>query len=333
MRLSESLRKNVFETTAGGITNKFRIKKRRTTLFFEDILALYIRLCESGGHPDEMFDAGKEWGALGTTKLGKLRMFHSITLLNKVMNSVWNNIGLIDDFSVVKKGRLVTVRTRNEFITRVIGPSRFMEGFFAGCALSFLGREVRMAGSKASGGNATYVYEVLDGKSRVEGKDKETYNRMNSLPQSPGLTLKKSIEARVFSIRGNMIYFRGKSVIPVENTIFHILGARGILMDRVADISSAFFSGVLKEDATAEGRLLLLKNLMQTMGWCRMRIVRSGSAMRIEIDNLPVGLQKSKDNWAFLAFLIIGYIRAADKNLSMRSVAEGDRKMTMVFGR
>lgn len=38
MRLSESLRKNIMEANVGGVINKFKLHKRRDTLFLRNCL-------------------------------------------------------------------------------------------------------------------------------------------------------------------------------------------------------------------------------------------------------------------------------------------------------
>ena len=61
MQLSESLRRNVMETVVGGVLNKFKIKNRRNVLFFEDILANYVKGCEDAGYGEEMKAIGQKW--------------------------------------------------------------------------------------------------------------------------------------------------------------------------------------------------------------------------------------------------------------------------------
>jgi hypothetical protein len=58
MRLSTSLNRNILEANVGGIINKFKIESRRSTLFFEDILANYVKGCEEAGHAEEMEKIG-----------------------------------------------------------------------------------------------------------------------------------------------------------------------------------------------------------------------------------------------------------------------------------
>jgi len=62
MRLSESLRRNIMNVIGGGIVNRFVLKKSRIDLlFFEDILANYIKGCEDAGFGKEMEETAEKW--------------------------------------------------------------------------------------------------------------------------------------------------------------------------------------------------------------------------------------------------------------------------------
>ena len=69
MRLSESLRRNIMETIPGKILNKFKGRSSRSVVFFEDILAEYIKECEASGYDKELANLGYNWGLMGIQKL------------------------------------------------------------------------------------------------------------------------------------------------------------------------------------------------------------------------------------------------------------------------
>ncbi|MCK4714765.1 MAG: hypothetical protein KAT35_04265, partial [Candidatus Aenigmarchaeota archaeon] len=112
MRLSESLRRNIMEANVGGVVNRFKIRKRRVTLFFGDIFMRYIEECEGSGHKKEMKSIAEEWmlhyfKVLVPGSLKSLPLF----LLNAVMRKVWINLGLMDDFRIVRKGDVMEIHT------------------------------------------------------------------------------------------------------------------------------------------------------------------------------------------------------------------------------
>ncbi len=331
MKFAESIRRNILETTGGRIINKFKVKSRRTTMFFEDILAQYVRECEAQGHSLEMREVGLEWGALGTKQLGKLGMFQSIRLLNHVMNSVWSSLGLVRDFSVKKNGDDVTITTRDEFITRVIGKNDFMAGFFAGCIMTYTGKRVEYIDSGPRSGCFVYRYSLGKNTAQARGKNKDVYNKLNQSGRTHGLSLKQAIQKRIFTVSGNRVYFRGKSMIPVENTVFHIIGRKGMCMDKIPAITAGFFRGLLSAGSTTEKRLRLLKTILQSTGWCDIVMTKTGENLSMHITGLPTGLQEDEDNWSFLIGVIEGYVSLLGKRAKLASSGATRREIVMRF--
>ena len=107
MRLSESLSKNVLKSRVDGILNSFKIKKRRDVFFFEDIIAMYVGVCEKKGYENEIYNIGKKWLNLS---LGQTinPFFKSVPLffLNKILSKMWFNLGLLDKMIVTKDGSI-----------------------------------------------------------------------------------------------------------------------------------------------------------------------------------------------------------------------------------
>lgn len=330
MRLSELLRKNTIETTIGGIINKFKIKRRWTTLFFEEILGNYVKMCEDAGHSKEMEKIGEKWGSLGTKQLSKLKMFHSIRLLNQIMKSVWRSIGLMEDFKLTKTDDKYVVETKNEFITRIIGKNRFMIGVFSGCSESLSGKCVEHKETKTKGKFTKYIFKIKEKHYSVESKEKNLYNKLNTFPTSIGTTFKKALGLRLFTMdKNNITYFRGKSLIPIENTLFHLISNGNVMLERVAEISYKYFKDVVDLESTPLRKMFLLKTLVHAMGWGLVKMTDKKNKIKVEISNLPIGLQTEKDNFTFLAYVILGYFWIVDRSFEIEKIACKKRNMTI----
>jgi len=330
MRLSELLRKNTIETTIGGIINKFKIKKRRTTLFFEEVLGNYVKMCEDEGHSREMEKIGEKWGSLGTKQLSMLKMFHSTTLLNQVMRNVWRSIGLMDDFRLSETNGEFLVESKNEFITRIIGESKFMTGVVEGCLESLLGKNVKHRKTKINGEFTKYIFEVKEERFFIESKGKNLYNKLNTVPESVGTTFKKALSLGLFRMADNNItYFRGKSLIPIENTLFHLISNESIMLGKVPGISYNYFKDIVDLKSTPYRKMLLLRTLVHAMGWGVVKMVIEKNKITVEISYLPVGLQTEKDNFEFFAYVILGYFWIIDKSYEIEKIIYRKRNMTI----
>ncbi|RLI95014.1 MAG: hypothetical protein DRO92_02290 [Candidatus Altiarchaeales archaeon] len=132
MRLSTSLKRNIIKTVVGGVTNISQGIYRRYTLFFEDILALYVKECENAGY--DMYNIDKKWMNLVMSKhfRGIITKLPIGIFLNVFMKNTWIGLGLMDDFRFTKKDNIVTIETKNEGVTRIIGKNTGMIGFYAG---------------------------------------------------------------------------------------------------------------------------------------------------------------------------------------------------------
>lgn len=334
MKLSESLRRGIMKSSVGGIINNLEGKKRRTTLFFENILADYVKLCEDEGYGDDIERIGEEWTSIGTKHLGKLSVFKSILLFNYAAKIVWSNLGLIDDFLMEKRDDELIVKTKNEFITRTIGKNRFIVGVIRGFLQSYFGKKVILLDSKASGEDMHYTFRLTGEIHTVHIRNKEQYNKLNERQSGSGVTLKNALQSRILTLKDkNRIYFRDRPLIPVENTVFHIIGNKNILMDRVPAISFNFFKGIVNETAPPEKNILLLKTLMQATGWCNVKIMLSETGITMQLTNLPVGLQEEQDNWIFLTNVITGYLWIMDKRYRMEKVLTKQNKVYLLFNK
>jgi len=334
MRLSLSIQMDVLKAKAGHILNTFKIYPRRDVLFFEDILAQYIQECEKAGYGNEIFDIGKKWGASGIPFIPKsVLMLSPEYITNIVIKNVWTNLGLLDDFNMVHSANVYTFSTRNEFITRIIGKNRFMCGLFAGAAAGFHQRDAQCCKCTQTTGACSYIVTCSRKPFSLAAKDFEVYGRLNKLPQKDGFSLKKALIGGSFQLEGNRMTFRGKTMLCVENTGFHLLGSSGILLDRLSDITQSFFEKLVRKDATCNNRLVLLKTILQSCGWGGVALMIEKGEVRFFIEHPPYGIQAEKDNWDFLAYFILGYLRTIDRKIALDRVAlEGDTLVLSYFG-
>jgi len=134
MGFSGLLKRDIIITKVGSVLNKSKGVSRRYTLFFEDILANYFSMCEIAGYPEEMCEIGRKWMNLVMSKhfRGIITKLPIGIFLNVFMKNTWIGLGLMDDFRFTKKDNIVTIETKNEGVTRIIGKNTGMIGFYAG---------------------------------------------------------------------------------------------------------------------------------------------------------------------------------------------------------
>jgi len=336
MEFSLLLMRNAIETYAGGLISRFRVRSRRSVLFFEDILAEYVKECDDSGHGRKIMDAIEEAGALMTASLipGFMRPISPTLIINVAGRTIWRSIGALDDIKLEINGDRCTVSMKNEVIDRVIGGNSFVAGSWKGTCMVLLGKEMEYDGVAPRDGWNRYEYRITDiPELPLPSKPKEQYDAMNRYIPTEGLTLKDAIMNGVFNVKGNSVYFRGRRLCYFENTYYHLLGIKGPMLEKVQDIAKAYFDGLIEKDATETERLKLLKTLLQSMGWGFVAIeIKPDGNVRIVIDSPPVGLQM-KDDYSFLANTIAGYMKVIDDRFEMESVAYGERKLSLDFVR
>lgn len=311
MMLSESLRRGVFESFVGGVVNRFKINVRRDVLVFEDILSEYVGACERKGKDEETEWIGRHWTNLtmGNLLPAPLKRLSVPFIANRIGMHVWRNVGLIDNMEVREDGDTITIDTRNEYVTRSIGPNRFAAGAYAGILDVLTGREAELVKAEQSKVGCSYVFRI--GKNewkRPPSRDKGRYDELNRRSAVKGYALKDVLKMNVFRMKGNRILFRERTVLPVENTLFHIIGGRSLMLDEVTRISRAFFGRTVKK-GSLEDSLPFMKRLMQITGWGTLRIAygeREG--ITVDVRSLPFGLLR-EDNWDFLVHMMLGYLR------------------------
>lgn len=334
MRMSEAFRRDFISTGVGGVFNRIKLRDRRDTFFFEDIGANYVRMCEESGHSEDMEDIGREWMGLYFRCLlpNALKSIPLGIFLNLVVKKIWTSLGMMDHFRFSESRGVFEIVTRNEGVTRIIGRNGLMRGFYSGVLGSLYGREMEYEGGKQTKGGCIYRYRKLKRIFVITGKPKAEYDRLNRIETGRGHTMKDALRRNLFRMNGNRIYFRGKSISPIENTLFHLIGSRGIGIGSVADISEEFFGKVLKKGASLRENLVLLKNLLQVMGWGIVNSEISGNGVKISVSHPAHGLQKGGDNWDFLLHTIRGFLKAGGSEVRMKKRAYGKRRIVTEFG-
>lgn len=337
MRFSDSLRKGIVQSIRGGLFAKFRLPTRRLTLFFGDIFIGYLDECEKSGFGKEMGSAGQQWmtlffGTLAPSAMKKL----PVPFLNIIMKKIWTYVALMDDFAMQKSGNIITIRTKNEAISMAIGKNEFSTGLYTGILGVLYNSRIETVSVNQTMGENTYVFRIAGGiESHMGGRSKEEYVRLNSMEESEdGFTLKDAISRGVFEIKGGKrIYFRGRPLYAVENTLFHIIGNKGVILDKVQEISYGFFSKVVIQDTDSEKKLVLLKTLLQSMGWGIFSVAVKGREILVEIKNPPYGLQTDGENWEFLARTILGYLWLIDRKFRMKALQAKGRHLYIIYSR
>ncbi len=312
MRMSEAFRRDFIITGVGGVFNRIKLRGRRDTFFFEDIGANYVRMCEESGHSAETEDIGREWMGLYFKYLlpSALKTIPPNIFLNLIVKKIWTSLGMMDHFRFSERGRTFEIVTRNEGVTRIIGRNGLMRGFYSGVLGSLYGMEMEYAEGEQTRKRCVYRYEKSGRRFSVSGKPKGEYDSMNRMKGREGYTMKDALRRNMFQMKENRIYFRERPVSPIENTLFHLIGGRGIEIERVADISEQFFKNVIKKGSGKAENLMLLKTLLQVMGWGIISSELREDGIRMSICHPAHGLQKGDDNWDFLIRTIQGFMKA-----------------------
>jgi hypothetical protein len=340
LKLSTSLSKDVLQAVVGAVINRDRGGKRRYTLFFEEIFADYILAIENEGFRDESSSIARQWMRLAMNNIitSLPAKLPPKVFLNILLKNIWAQLGLMDDFKLTQQKGVVRIKTVREGVSRLIGPTVFLTGFYEGILNAVYGREVELTKCSQSKSICDYTYRLGGGDVIIQSKDKAEYRRLNSLdnlPEGSGVNLKKAIRNKMFQLRDrNRLYFRSMPVGPIESSVFHLFGDKEILLDYVPEISKRCFSNALDygfKPGDMEN-LNLLKSIMEAMGWGIFRIQAADDIM-FDVRNPPYGLQVSEDNWEFLMQAILGFIRVNDGGVQLDRVKTDYKHLVFSFRR
>jgi hypothetical protein len=333
MRLSESLQRNIMKVNVGILLNMFLGRTRRDILIFEDLLASYIKECEKSGYAERLKNIHKVCSAMTVQSLlTKNLKTLPFAFLTKIVGRVWKNLGLVDHLHVTKKGNFIEIETKNEFLTRIIGKNISMVGFYEGILNGFFKSEIECSEILQTKNNSKYIFKIKTTPFVINKKDMKIYGKLNYSHSIKGFTFKDAIKRDIFQLKQNKIYFRGKSMIPLENTIFHLLSNEGLLLEKLSQISYNFFKDIVEKQSTKEKKLILLKNFLQLIGWgsANISIIKNDKIL-LEIRNPPYGLQNEKDNWQIFYRIILGYLWLLDKKYKIKSIKESHKVLEVLF--
>lgn len=323
MRLSEAFNKKILSATPGRILYRFKGKPRRDTLFFEDILANYVKVCEDAGFGADLQTMGQKWMSRVIQELipNTLRKLPRILFINLVMRKIWSNLGLVPYMHAEQKGKFIELNTRDEVITRIIGKNHLSIGSYQGVLNTLFKSHLECKSALQTRDSCKYIFELKDKNFKIKSKTRDEYFKLNSPTNGKGSTLENALESSIFQLGGNnRIYFRGKSINPMENTLLHIFGNYSILMDRIPEISCNYFKEVVETDTSPEKKLQLIKTLLSVMGYGVVNIIIEDDRLLFRVKNPPYGLQTSEDNWNFLINTVHGYLWLLDEKFEIDKI-------------
>lgn len=334
MRLSELLKREILTSSVGGIVSRFKGKSRRNTFFFEDIFAEYVDACDKAGRGDLLEKIGEEWmSRVVEQRISKpMRKLPKIAFMNLVMRPIWISTGLMDDFRATGERNRINIKTKNEGVTRITGKNRLVVGLYGGILSVLWGLHINPLEVHQSKESCEYIFEISSTPFYIESKKPEHYDELNDIPETKGTTIKDMLNLGIFNLSANnRIYFRGRPIGPIDNTVFHLFGQNKLLFDHLPSISFNYFMQIIEKESSKEKKLSLLKMLLQSMCWGMITIVAEEDWISMEINNPPYGLQPQKDNWDFLTNVILGYIWLIDKKYKLRSVREGYKRLVVNY--
>ncbi len=334
MKLAHSLHKKTLEASVGHLLNKFKLRKRRDTLFFEDILSEYVKLCEEKGIDTSIL--ARKWVhvTLFPSIPSYLKKLPIEFLYNSILNKVWANLGIFDSIHFEKVSKdVVRITVMDESETRSVGPNKGMIGFHIGVLEVLTGKKVVCLKAVQTREKSVYELKIIPEKAEITvGKSKKEYDAINALKPIKGFTLKDAMEKRIIHLKSpNKIFFRGKRICFLENTFFHILSNETPFIDKIADISYEYFKHLINSNSTKNEKLKLLKSLLQIMGWGIVSFIVSGDSITLDIKHPPHGYQKEKDNLAFIANTVLGYLRLINGKLKIKEIRHYPQELVVKY--
>jgi len=333
MKLSHSIHKGIMETAVGSLVNKFKIKRRRDTLFFDSIVLDYFKLCEKQKYEKEMTELVKTWMIMYGSSLipSTLKKINPLFFFNRIFKWVWINLGYMTNITLTKKGKKLIIKTIDEQHVNKIGINSLSIGGYQGFLSILFKKDVKYINSKKEGKEVEYIYELTDKEVEIKEHSRKYYLEKNKVLKIKGFTLKDALKMKIFQLKNNTFYFRGKKISPLENTLFHLIANKGILLNEINKISYKYFKEI-KIESDTKGKLNLLKTLLQIMGWGVITIkMKTQKEIIIQIKYPPHGFQIEKDNWEFLIRTIQGYLQTINKKFEIEQEKYSDNILTITY--
>ena len=335
MRFAELISRNIVEPTIGSVVGKFKGRPRRYTLFFEDILAEYDDLCNKSGNGELLREIGEKWTSVVIEQKipNTLKRLPKIAFINLILRPLWVSNGVLEDIRATQKGDLITIETKNEGVTRITGRCEVTVGMYMGALEVLFESQFEPVNIYQSKNHCKYVYKILPKPFSIKTKTLREYDKLNKQVGASGTSMSGLLKSKTFQLKeNNRIFFRDKGIVPIDNTLFHLIGHYNLNVDKVKHISYDYFKEVIDKDSPTEKKLLLLKTLLQAMGWGIFTIkIKNSDEILINIKNPPYGSQLEKDNWEFLIMIILGYLWTIDRGFKIKKIKEGYKELLITF--
>ena len=237
----------------------------------------------------------------------------------------------MDNIILTKTGNLLAIKTINEEHVKKIGLNALSIGGYQGFLSVLFGKEVKYKKAVLNGNICIYEYELTNNKIKPKHHSKEIYLKSNKLPNLKGFSLKDALKMKIFQLKKNNVYFRNKKISPLENTFFHLLSNKKILLREVTRISKKYFQEVFEKKSRPEEKLRLLKTLLQVMGWGVIKIKFEKKGIVVKIDYPPHGLQLEGDNWSFLARTIEGCLQNISGEIKLKKFEYKNKSLIITY--
>jgi len=322
MKLSTSLYKGLMEVGVGSVLNRFKINSRRDILIFEDLVCEHFQYLQEKGKGEVLFRVGKEWAFLCINNLlpSIIRKLGVVGTVENFCGPAWKNIGVLESVEIKQEGKEIILKTEGETISSKIGPNRFMEGFFAGVLSALYKQDITFLNSKNQSGIICYRFKIRRGKFHVKGRKKTEYDKLNKTRKVEGFRLKDLMKKGLVKLKeGNKLEYRGKRMFIFENTALHLFGINSELLEGAEIASRNFFSELVDEKAGRREKLFLMKNLLQIMGWGKVRLILKDRTVKVVTTELPHGLHSGPENWDYLDYMVLGYLKIIDEGTELVS--------------
>jgi hypothetical protein len=195
------------------------------------------------------------------------------------------------------------------------------------------GREVECINLRKIDDWSEYSFRLKDERwKETPSKEKHIYSKLNYFEEGDGTGFKDALKKGTFLIKDlNRIYFRRRPLVIIENTIFHIISDRQILLEKIPDISHEFFENIIEKDSSKESKLVLLKDMLQVMGWGLIDMSIGKNKISMRIRNPPYGLQVEQDNWDFIIKVALGYMWLLDRRFMLKKIETAGKMLRIDF--
>jgi hypothetical protein len=251
-------------------------------------------------------------------------------VFNQIFRKIWLNLGA-GNMRLSIDGNNIHITAEKEILTRCAGRNRAMVGFNIGVISAVTGQCVKVKKVVMSKNKTDYFFELERRAVHLpQSRSLAEYNSLNKLTPVKGFTLKDALEKKVFTLRGNEIFFRGKRISIIENSFFGLLGKEKILLERVPLISHDYFKALVIEETSKEAKLILLKTLLQTMGWGIIDLILKEDGITLIIRNPPHSFSLH-DNWDFLMRVVLGYLWLIDKRFRLSNSRYESNRLIVEF--